>query len=306
MISSRQLEYFQAVARELHFTRAAEHLRIAQPALSQQIRKLERQLGLRLFDRDNHRVELTPAGAALLAHADRILADLGAVEDEMLGWAEGTRGLIRIGTARGLIAQLARLLAAFCAAYPAVTIELQEQTTDEMVADLHAGRLDVATLAKRPGDVRTELAFQELGVEPLVLIAGTATELGGRDRVRMAELDGVDLVIYPPGSAVRELILAAVAAARITPKARFETRDYRTARALASVGLAAAIVPRSVAVEPGLPVHMAALDPEPVWTPVLAWSAARRPAPALAAFLRFTAANPVLASIHIPNVSPQE
>ena len=115
MISSRQLEYFPVVARELHFTRAAEVLRVAQPALSQQIRKLERQLGLELFERDNHRVALTPAGAALLEHAERVLADLAAVEEEMLGWSEGTRGRIRLGVARGLAARLACLLVEFSA-----------------------------------------------------------------------------------------------------------------------------------------------------------------------------------------------
>src|SRR5215216_3178834 len=118
MITSRQLEYFRAVARELHFTRAAEALHIAQPALSQQIRKLERQLGLQLFERDKHRVEITPAGTALLDHAERILSDLEAVEEEMHAWSGGTRGRIRLGTARGVVAQLARLLAEFSAAHP--------------------------------------------------------------------------------------------------------------------------------------------------------------------------------------------
>lgn len=118
MISSRQLEYFHAVARELHFTRAAEALRIAQPALSQQIRKLERQLGLALFERNNHRVALTPAGEALLGHAERILSDLVAVEDELLGWAGGVRGRIRLGAARGLMVQLACVLAEFCQHHP--------------------------------------------------------------------------------------------------------------------------------------------------------------------------------------------
>jgi DNA-binding transcriptional LysR family regulator len=145
MITSRQLEYFRAVARELHFTRAAELLRVAQPALSQQIRKLERQLGVVLFERDHHRVQITAAGAALLGHAERILSDLEAAEQEMLGWAAGVRGRIRLGAARGLGAQLARLLAGFCGAYPAVDVELREETTEEMVADLYAGRLDAAT-----------------------------------------------------------------------------------------------------------------------------------------------------------------
>jgi len=111
VITSRQLEYFRAVARELHFTRAAAALNMAQPALSQHIRKLERQLGLTLFERDRHGVALTPAGAALLEHAERILADIAAVDDELHDWAQGVRGVIRLGAARGVMPRLARVLA---------------------------------------------------------------------------------------------------------------------------------------------------------------------------------------------------
>jgi DNA-binding transcriptional LysR family regulator len=287
MISSRQLEYFQAVARALHFTRAAEALHIAQPALSQQIRKLERQLGLALFERNNHRVELTPAGTALLEHAERILSDLVAVEDEMLGWTSGVRGRIRLGAARGLMPQLARLLAIFCGTYPAVVVDLLEQNTAEMIAGLHAGRLDVATLATpaAPGDQR--LSSHPLGVEPLVLIAGLETPLAGGDRIPVSGLDGADLVLYPSGSAVGQIIAAALATAGVTPRARFESREYTTARVLASAGLASAIMPRSMARAPGPPVRVIRLDPEPVWRPSLAWSAGRRQAPALRAFIDF-------------------
>ena len=287
MITSRQLEYFRAVARELHFTRAAEELRIAQPALSQQIRKLERQLDLVLFDRNNHRVELTPAGAALLVHAERILSDLVAVEDEMLGWASGVRGRIRLGAARGLMDRLARVLEGFCEAHPAVDVQLREQNTEEMIAGLHAGRLDVATLAAppKPGDRR--LATHPLGREPLVLVAGAERPFAGRSRVRLAELDGLDLVLYTPGSAVGEIIVSSLAAAGASPRARFESREYSTARALAGVGLAVAIMPLSVASTPGPPIRVIELEPEPAWVPSLAWSAERRPAPALATFIEF-------------------
>ena len=150
MINSRQLEYFRAVARELHFTRAAEGLGVAQPALSQQIRKLERQLGLQLLERDHHRVAVTPAGEALLEHAERVLADLAVVEDEMLGWSAGIRGRFRLGVARGLSARLARVLAGFSTEYPQVDLELREESNEAMVADLYAARLDVATLAAMP------------------------------------------------------------------------------------------------------------------------------------------------------------
>jgi DNA-binding transcriptional LysR family regulator len=297
MISSRQLEYFRAVARELHFTRAAETLHIAQPALSQHIRKLERQLGLTLFERDKHRVQITPAGAALRDHAERILSDLSAVDEEMQGWAGGVRGRIRLGTARGVAAPLARVLAAFCAAYPAVDVDLREETTNEMVADLHAGQLDAATLAALGPPADRRLASQPLGSEPLVLVTGSAGPLAERRRIRIAALDGVDLVLYGPGSAVREIIVDALAAEGASPRVRFETREYSTARVLASVGLAVAILPASIAQEPGHPVRIVPLEPEPRWTPSLAWSAQRRPSPALAGFIAFVVEHPELASV---------
>jgi DNA-binding transcriptional LysR family regulator len=297
MVSSRQLEYFRAVARELHFTRAAQTLRIAQPALSQHIRKLERQLGLTLFERDRHRVEITPAGAALLEHAERVLADLAAVDEEMRDWAGGVRGHIRLGTARGVAVQLARTLAGFSTTHPEVDVELREETTDEMVADLQAGRIDAATLAALPPLDDGRLRSHPLGSEALVLVVDATGPLGKRRRMRIAALDGLDLVLFGPGSAVRELIVAALAADGVTPRVRFQTREYSTARILASVGLAVAILPRSIAEEPGHPVNIVRLDPEPTWAPSLAWSAQRRPAPALAAFIEFVIEHPELSAL---------
>jgi DNA-binding transcriptional LysR family regulator len=297
MISSRQLECFQAVARELHFTRAAESLRIAQPALSQQIRKLERQLGLTLFERNNHRVELAPAGTALLEHAERILADLVAVEEEMLGWAGGVRGSIRLGAARGLMARLAHALAVFCRNYPEVKVELREQNTQEMITGLETGRLDVATLAVSRGLDDRRLVVHPLWQEPLVLVtAASGSPLAGREQVRIADLDGLDLVMYQPGSAVGEIISSALRAEGVVPRVRFESREYSTARILASVGLATAIMPCSVADAPGPTVHVARLDPEPVWMPSLAWPAGRRPAPAVRTFVDFVIGHPAFAA----------
>ncbi|MGC4954198.1 LysR family transcriptional regulator [Actinomadura citrea] len=299
MMESRQLEYFRAVARELHFTRAAESLQIAQPALSQQIRKLERQLGIALFERNNHRVELTPAGAALLEHAERILSDIAAVEEEMRGWAEGARGRLRLGGTRGPTARLARLLAEFSAEYPAIDVELREMHTEEMVAGLHAGRLDAAIVVRLPPqDEGRRLDSLPLGEEPLVLITSVSAPLASRYRVPVAALDDFDMVGYPPGSALHEIVLSALADAGATARIRFETRECSTARAMASVGPAVAIVPRSVAEEPGRPVGVVRLDPEPTWAPSLVWPAGRRSGLALAAFIDFVARRPYLASSH--------
>jgi DNA-binding transcriptional LysR family regulator len=182
---------------------------------------------------------------------------------------------------------LARLLVEFSTAYPAVEVELREENTQAMVADLHAGQLDAATLAAAPQPDDGRLTLRPLGHEPLVLITGEAGPLQRRRRVPVTVLDGMDLVLYSPGSAIREVILSALAAAGVRARVRFESREYGTARALASVGLAAAIMPRSVALEPGPPVRVIRLDPEPTWGPSLAWSAERRPTPALAAFIDF-------------------
>jgi DNA-binding transcriptional LysR family regulator len=296
MMGSRQLEYFRAVARELHFTRAAEALQIAQPALSQQIRKLERQLGVALFERNNHRVALTAAGVALLEHAERILADIAAVEEEMHAWAEGARGRIRLGSAQGLTVRLAGLLAAFSEEFPGIVVELRELNNEEMLAGLQNGRLDAATLGRLPPQEEgRRLESQPLGEEPLVLITSESAPLAGRYRIGLPALDGIDLVLYTPGSVIREIVLSAFADAGVTVRIRLETREYSTARAMASAGLAAAIVPRSVAEVPGPPVGVVRLDPEPTWAPSLAWPAGRRPAPALSAFIGFTERHPELA-----------
>ncbi|MFF7637859.1 LysR substrate-binding domain-containing protein [Kitasatospora sp. NPDC008050] len=303
MITSRQLEYVRAVARELHFTRAAQVLGIAQPALSQQIRKLERQLGVVLFERSNHRVELTAAGAALLAGAERILADLATVEQELRGWADGTLGRIRLGCLPGLTSRLARVLREFGAACPGVEVELRELTTAEMTLALRAGQLDAAIVARRTDTTETDgdgLVYRSLGIEPLVLISAAA-ETGprtgaapGEPPVPLGTLHGTDLVGYPVGSTVREIVLSALTLAGATPRFRFETRDPAAARALAAFGVAAAIVPRAVAEGPGHPVRIRRLTPEPHWMLTLAWSAERRPGSALATFLDFAGGHPAL------------
>ena len=95
----RQLEYFAAVARHRHFTRAAEELYVTQPALSQQVRRLERELGLELLKRTSSGVEVTPAGQELLTRAEAILADVGRARAAMDEHAGVTRGFVRLATA---------------------------------------------------------------------------------------------------------------------------------------------------------------------------------------------------------------
>jgi DNA-binding transcriptional LysR family regulator len=148
----------------------------------------------------------------------------------------------------------------------------------------------VATLAALPALPDGRLATHPLGREPLVLVTSDSGPFPKRRRLPITALEGVDLALYGAGSAVRAIIVSALATAGVAPRMRFQTREYSTARILASAGLAVAILPRSVAEEPGHPVRIIRLEPEPTWAPSLAWSAQRRPAAALAVFIDFATA----------------
>ena len=128
----RQLEYFAAVARYRNFTRAAEELYVTQPALSQQVRRLERELGLELLTRTSAGVELTPAGQELLARAESILGEVGRARAAMDEHAGVTRGFVRLATAPGELLRLPAELAAFHRAHPGVRIALRHGSAREV------------------------------------------------------------------------------------------------------------------------------------------------------------------------------
>ena len=143
----RHLRYFVAVAEELHFGRAAARLHMAQPPLSQRIRGLERELGVRLFDRTSRRVELTPAGRLLLDEARGLLARADALTATMERLRGGELGELRAGVPPEIGASvLAELLTSFRAAGPDVRLELREATTGEQLEGLAAGELDVGVV----------------------------------------------------------------------------------------------------------------------------------------------------------------
>src|SRR4051812_22196060 len=124
-VELRQLEYFAAVARHRHFTRAAETLFVTQSALSQQVRRLEEELGMALLNRTSRGVELTAAGADLLERAGTILAEVERARAEMDQHAGVTRGVVRVASTAGDALALPRALAAFHAGHPGIRIGLR-------------------------------------------------------------------------------------------------------------------------------------------------------------------------------------
>ncbi|MCG5216122.1 LysR substrate-binding domain-containing protein [Streptosporangium soli] len=192
----RHLRYFVAVAEELHFGRAAERLHMAQPPLSQRIRDLERELGVRLFDRNPHRVLLTEAGALLLEHARGVLDRADTAREAMRRIRPGASGVLRVGVPPDTTPMALRTLVAdFTARVPDVLLELHELTTHVQLARLRAEELD-AGLVRHPCDTvgleSSPVVHRRLGVVlPADHRAAQQTE------VRLRTLDGSPLVIFP-------------------------------------------------------------------------------------------------------------
>jgi DNA-binding transcriptional LysR family regulator len=289
MIELRQLRYFVAVAHHRHFTHAADELFVAQPAVSQQIRKLERDLGVQLFDRAHHSVTLTAAGAALLERAERILDDVDVALDEARSSSGQVAGRIRLGGWQSMHIGLPDLLSAFRARYPGVNVAVTEMVTDDMVAGVRNGTLDAAMVVQRPRLAVGELEVTPFLTEPFALAVAPTHAFARRRRVRLAELAEEPFITHLPGSAVREIVLDACAEAGFRPRIILETGEMSAARAYVAAGLGITILPRSSLASPGPTVTVLDISaPRFTRTSVLIWSSQRTLAPAAAAFIAFT------------------
>ena len=289
MAELRQLRYFVAVARHQHFTRAAEELLLAQPALSQQVRKLERELGVQLFDRGHHSVTLTAAGAALLERAERILGDVDVALDEARSFAGRITGRVRLGAWQSMEVGLPNLLASFRAAYPGVGVAVTEMVSDDMLGGVRNGSLDAAMVVHRPRLAVAELGIEPFITEPFALAVAPTHALARRRRIRLAELAEEPFITHHSGSAVREIILDACAEAGFRPRITLETGEMSAARAYVAAGLGITILPRSSLASAGPPVTVLDIGPPPITrTSVLVWPARRTLAPAAATFVAFT------------------
>ncbi|MEU8635120.1 LysR substrate-binding domain-containing protein [Amycolatopsis sp. NPDC048633] len=243
-----QLAYFVAVAEEGNFTRAAERLHVAQPGVSAQVRRLERELGQELLDRSGRTVRLTDVGAAALPHARAALAAVKGVREAVDELAGLVRGQVAIGavTSAGPV-KLPDLLARFHERYPAVEITLSEANSDAMLAALREGRLDVAVVGLST-DPPPGIATQVLIDEPFVAVtAGSSGLLADRAEIVIADLAGLPLMALPKGTGLRTALDAAFAREGLTPRIAFEAADPNVLVQLATRGLGVAVVPESLA-----------------------------------------------------------
>lgn len=190
----RQLRYVVSVAEELHFGRAAAKEHVAQSAVSEQIRRLERELGTDLFRRTSRHVELTEAGRLFVAEAKTTLIRLSNAAELATRAANGEYGDLRVGfLATGANDLTARILQRFSQLLPGVRVDLAESGLDDPTAGLVDGSTDVA-FVRLPVSGPSWLRTEELLVEPTVLAVPTDHRFVGRDSVSVDELPAADLV----------------------------------------------------------------------------------------------------------------
>lgn len=294
----RQLRYAVAVAAHRHFTRAAASVPVAQPALSHQVKLLELELGIELFERSRAGVRLTEAGEIFVLRARRALAEVDAAQQEIAALKGLTSGRLVVGAIQALAGlELPRLLSAFHAAHPGIDVSLREDSTRDMFTLAARGEIDLAIAAL---DVERPAGLDALPLvrEPVLMAVPASHRLAQRDSVALRQFRHETFVFFQQGTGLRTITEQAAEQAGFVPRVGFQTSSLDRLLALVSEGLGVALVPASAIRDPR-PPRIAVLPVSPVIerTVGAVWRADHRHTPATSAFLallRENASPPVL------------
>ncbi|MFF0144142.1 LysR family transcriptional regulator [Amycolatopsis sulphurea] len=244
----RHLRYFLAVAEERNFTRAAERLTIAQSPLSQQIRQLERDLGVELFTRTTRSVALTYAGEVFLQRARALLTDAETAADDARKAAAGQLGSLSVGfTGSATYELLPTLVRAYADRYPDVTLEVHsDMVTPRQTEQLLDGRLSVGVL--RPPVTVPGLAVETIRHEPVVAILASRHPATVHRSLDLADLRDEWFISYPsdPPSTMYSVMRSACETAGFTPRIRQTVADSAALVALVAADMGVALVPASL------------------------------------------------------------
>jgi DNA-binding transcriptional LysR family regulator len=250
----RHLRSFAVLAEERHFGRAAARLHIAQPALSQQIKQLERELGVSLFTRSTRRVEPTEAGLRFAEHARAVLGDVARAEADMELLASGHAGRVSVGfIGTATYDVLPRVAREVRRELPDIELELHgELLSPQLVTGLADHTFDVALIRStqlRPDPLNSrDLTVRQLRTEPLVAVLPAHHPLAGRRRISLSALADEAFVMHPSGhrSSMHEEVLRACASAGFEPTVVTEVGETATLVVFVAAGLGVALVPAPV------------------------------------------------------------
>ncbi len=269
----RQLDYFAAVAADLNFSRAAQRIHVVQSALSASVSRLEKELGVELFDRSKRQIALTAAGEVFLAHAREVILTAQRARSSVEGHRGELTGTVTLGTLMSWgTLNLPAALEEFRRLHPLVSVRLRQSLAGsaghlDAVAN---GQMDLALVSiTQPS---RQITLLELTHEPMVFVCDSTHALAQRRRVRLADLAGHEFIHFPLGWGIRRRLDAGFAAAGVQPTNAYEVADYAIAAELVRHRLATTVLPVSAASRfPDL--RAIPLNPALTWTLSLASAA---------------------------------
>lgn len=284
-----QLRYFLAVARRLSFTRAAASLPLSQPSLTNQVRRLEQELGVELFVRTTRRVQLTPAGEDFVHAAEQILALVEEAQIEMHEFSGLRRGRVLLGTIPTVGAfSLPPLLAEFRRRFSGIELAIQEEGSDDLLRLLLEEEIDLAIVTAAEAHPSGALERRCLVVDEMVVLLPEGHRLADRASVGLGELAEERFVLFKPGYGLRRVVQEACAGAGFQPSIAFETSQRETIYGMVQEGLGVTLLPRSGIHRGDYTWRLAPLTPPGVTRELsLAWKIRRRHSEASRAFREF-------------------
>ena len=244
----RQLRYAVALAEAQSFTKAAGNEYVVQSALSQQLRKLEDELGVALFERTTRSVALTPAGEALLPLMRQVLAGVDQIKFDAQALSGTVAGRLTVGMMEVPSESLdvAALMATFHARYPEVSVTLRSGGSDLLIEAVRDRKLDVAVVGSNVSTPTGRLTFTELFTEPLVAVLPSSHALAGRRSVLLDQLAALPFIDFPPGYGLRHETDRGFAG--VTRRVAFEVTRVDEVIQFVSQDLGVALLPESVAI----------------------------------------------------------
>jgi DNA-binding transcriptional LysR family regulator len=292
-VELRQLHYLTQIARAGGFRRAADELDMSQATLSEQIKLLEQELGVRLFERGGRNLALTEAGRVLLERAERVLEEVKAAHEEMREFAHLDRGQLIVGTMTGNGPfWLPGFLAAFMRLHPHVEVTLVERVSGILFKLLENREIHVACLLVPTdgADVPPDVSIRQLFSRELVVVVSPHHRLATQTSVSLDELAGERLILTSPEEAPRLVIERAFRAHGVEPQVSFEADDPMTLIGLAAEGIAIGITCENVARRNADRVASVRIDGVPLrYSLALAWSERGPHTRAMTTFLDFAA-----------------
>lgn len=283
----RQLRYAVQVAEEKSISRAAKKLLIAQPSLSQQIAKLEKELGVLLFNRNSNRIELTVAGESFLEKAVKILDQVEQLSREMADIADIRRGKLAIGSLPMTGSHLLPLiLPAFHERYPGIDVVVAEETTSNLERMTVKGQVEICLLSLPL--MEPMLAYEVILEEEILLAVPPGHALSKETSITVSRLKNESFIFMKKGQGFRHISMQLCSQAGFDPHIVFESSNVETVQSLVSAGMGVAFVPKMVtrSIHSSFtPQYLRIVDPTPGRTLVIAYRKERYLSKAALAFI---------------------